>query len=290
MYRCFKHFIIIDTALEVLVKNLMQQAISMVSCLRKKSFIAFTFLKPCQLVKFTTELEFIPLSKSITTGARTKYHPLGNIKIVSGCNFETKVRFSHTDLKPPDFNEDRRKSTMDPTVTSAHTMDSRSCFTYGIGFVGITIGLCLTKSMLLDHIVFMLPSADILALAKIEIKYSNIPEGQNGIFKWRGKPVFVKHRTPKEIETEKMVPVSTLRDPETDEERCKRPDFLVVIGICTHLGCIPVPNSGDYPGGFYCPCHGSHYDASGRVRKGPAPLNLEIPHHEFVDSQTLVVG
>lgn len=91
-----------------------------------------------------------------------------------------------------------------------------------------------------------------------------------------------------EIERENSVDVATLRDPQTDSDRVKQPAWLVVIGVCTHLGCVPIANAGDY-GGYYCPCHGSHYDASGRIRKGPAPLNLEVPQHEFQDD-LLIVG
>ncbi len=83
--------------------------------------------------------------------------------------------------------------------------------------------------------------------------------------------------------------VTSLRDPQHDHERVVREQWLVVIGVCTHLGCVPISNAGDY-GGYYCPCHGSHYDASGRVRKGPAPLNLEVPHYEFQTDTMLVVG
>jgi len=100
--------------------------------------------------------------------------------------------------------------------------------------------------------------------------------------------VFVRRRTSEEIARERAVDLNTLRDPEADEKRSPTGEWLVLIGVCTHLGCVPIPNQGDF-GGYYCPCHGSHYDASGRIRKGPAPLNLEIPEHEF-DGSTLVVG
>lgn len=135
----------------------------------------------------------------------------------------------------------------------------------------------------------MSASADVLALAKIEVKLSDIPEGKNVTFKWRGKPLFIRHRTSEEIAAEESVAVSTLRDPQQDQERVQRSQWLVVIGVCTHLGCVPIANAGDF-GGYYCPCHGSHYDASGRIRKGPAPLNLEVPHYEFPDDDTLIVG
>lgn len=100
------------------------------------------------------------------------------------------------------------------------------------------------------------------------------------IIKWRGKPVFIRHRTPDEIEEANNVKVESLRDPQSDEDRVKQPEWLVMLGICTHLGCVPIGEAGDF-GGWFCPCHGSHYDISGRVRRGPAPLNLEIPAYEY---------
>ena len=103
------------------------------------------------------------------------------------------------------------------------------------------------------------------------------------------KHVFVTSRTQEEIDREAAVDLSTLRDPQTDAERALHPEWLIVLGVCTHLGCVPIANSGDF-GGYYCPCHGSHYDASGRIRKGPAPLNLEVPEHVFGEDGLLVVG
>lgn len=105
-----------------------------------------------------------------------------------------------------------------------------------------------------------------------------------------GKPVFIRHRTPKEIAEANAVDVSSLRDPQTDEERVQNPEWLVALGVCTHLGCVPISNAGEF-GGWYCPCHGSHYDNSGRTRKGPAPLNLEIPPYSFIeDGSKLLIG
>lgn len=101
--------------------------------------------------------------------------------------------------------------------------------------------------------------------------------GKNLIVKWRGKPVFIRHRTADEIDEANAVDVKTLRDPETDTDRTQRPEWLVMLGVCTHLGCVPIGEAGDY-GGWFCPCHGSHYDISGRIRRGPAPLNLVSVH------------
>lgn len=145
------------------------------------------------------------------------------------------------------------------------------------------------KTVVGEFVSSMSATADVLAMAKIEIKLADIPEGKNVTFKWRGKPLFVRHRSAAEIETEQKVDLSLLRHQETDAERVKDAKWLVILGICTHLGCVPLANAGDY-GGYYCPCHGSHYDASGRIRKGPAPLNLEVPEYEFPEEGVLVVG
>ncbi len=135
----------------------------------------------------------------------------------------------------------------------------------------------------------MSASADVLAMAKIEVDIAAIPEGKNMILKWQGKPLFVRHRSADEIEEVRSVDVNSLRDPQHDNDRVVRDKWLVVIGVCTHLGCVPIANSGDF-GGYFCPCHGSHYDASGRIRKGPAPANLEVPTHEFQSDELLIVG
>lgn len=146
------------------------------------------------------------------------------------------------------------------------------------------------KSLVSDFLSNLSASADVLALAKVEIDLANIPEGKNVIIKWRGKPVFIRHRTPAEIDEANSVDISSLRDPQTDSDRTKRPEWLVMLGVCTHLGCVPIGEAGDY-GGWYCPCHGSHYDISGRARRGPAPLNLEVPVYDFDDNEgKLVIG
>lgn len=135
----------------------------------------------------------------------------------------------------------------------------------------------------------MSASADVLALATAEFDLTNIDEGATVTVKWRGKPIFIKHRTQKEIDLSNDVNVANLRDPETDTERVKNPEWLVVLGVCTHLGCVPTSNAGEY-GGWFCPCHGSHYDLSGRIRKGPAPLNLEIPPYQFIEDNKILLG
>jgi len=136
----------------------------------------------------------------------------------------------------------------------------------------------------------MNPSQDVLALASLEVDIGKLQPGECMTVKWRGKPVFIKSRTDDQISSAGSVDVSELRDPEADVDRAVKPETLVVLGVCTHLGCVPINNAGDYPGGWFCPCHGSHYDSSGRIRKGPAPLNLEVPPYSFVDDTKLLIG
>ena len=138
------------------------------------------------------------------------------------------------------------------------------------------------------------PSADTLALASIEVDISGIAEGQAITIKWRGKPVFIRRRTPEEITLASNVALDDLRDPETDEARVQRPELLILEGICTHLGCVPLGQKpsevkGDYDG-WFCPCHGSHYDTSGRIRRGPAPTNLPVPPYEFLSDSIVKIG
>jgi ubiquinol-cytochrome c reductase iron-sulfur subunit len=137
----------------------------------------------------------------------------------------------------------------------------------------------------------MNPSADVLALASTEVDLSPIEEGQSITIMWRGKPVFIRHRTKKEIEEARNVALNVLPDPQTDAERVKKgkDQWLVMVGICTHLGCVPMGLSGEYDG-WFCPCHGSHYDTSGRIRKGPAPTNMIIPDYEFLTNTRIKIG
>ena len=140
----------------------------------------------------------------------------------------------------------------------------------------------------------MNPAADTLALASTEVDVSKIAEGQAITVTWRGKPVFIRHRTPDEIARANAIDGAELPDPQEDEARVQRPELLVVVGVCTHLGCVPLgQKSGDVKGdydGWFCPCHGSHYDTSGRIRKGPAPTNLEVPPYDFLSDSVIRIG
>lgn len=137
----------------------------------------------------------------------------------------------------------------------------------------------------------MNPSADVLALASVEVDLSPIQPGQSIKVKWRGKPVFIRHRTQEEIAEARSVDTASLPDPQSDDARVKpgHEQWLVMIGVCTHLGCVPVGEAGDF-GGWFCPCHGSHYDTAGRIRKGPAPKNLVVPEYAFLGNDRIKIG
>ena len=140
----------------------------------------------------------------------------------------------------------------------------------------------------------MNPAADTLALASTEVDLEPLEEGQAITVKWRGKPVFIRHRTKKEINAAKKENVDNFRHPEKDEDRVVNEKYIVLVGVCTHLGCVPLGQKtgdvkGEY-GGWFCPCHGSHYDHSGRIRKGPAPSNLEVPNYKFISDKVIRIG
>lgn len=137
----------------------------------------------------------------------------------------------------------------------------------------------------------MNPAENVLAMSSIEVDLSIVKPGQTIKVKWRGKPVFITHRTEEQIAEAKAVPMSDLKDPQTYAERVKpgHEQWLVMIAVCTHLGCVPMAEKGEYDG-YFCPCHGSDYDSAGRIRKGPAPTNLLIPKYTFVDNNKIIIG
>ena len=153
---------------------------------------------------------------------------------------------------------------------------------YALGAVGV-------GSVIWPLVDQMNPDASVKALSTTEVDISNIQPGKSLTVLWRGKPVFIRRRTPEEILSAKNTKLSDLKDPQDDSERVQKPEWLVMLGVCTHLGCVPLGDKGDYDG-WFCPCHGSHYDTSGRIRKGPAPTNMPIPKYEFLDNNTIKIG
>lgn len=189
---------------------------------------------------------------------------------------------------------------MASTDTADHPEPTRRDFLYiATGAVG-AVGVALTAWPLIDQ---MNPDAAALALATVDVDISSVEPGMSLTVKWRGKPVFIRNRTDKEIEEAKAVPLSELKDPEarnqnlpagaeaTDENRAAAgaESFLIQVGICTHLGCVPLGQQGPF-GGWFCPCHGSAYDTAGRIRVGPAPENLHIPKYEFITDTQIRIG
>ena len=153
---------------------------------------------------------------------------------------------------------------------------------YALGAVGVGA----TVWPLIDQ---MNPDASVKALTTTEVDVSTIERGRSKAVLWRGKQVFIRRGTEEEIAKAREVDLKELKHPEKDEDRARNPEWLVMLGVCTHLGCVPLGDKGEY-GGWFCPCHGSHYDTSGRIRKGPAPTNMEIPKYEFVNSNTIKIG
>ena len=186
---------------------------------------------------------------------------------------------------------------------SAHeTVDqNRRDFLYVATAMTGTVGAASLAWPFIDQ---LRPDASTLALATIEVDVSSLEPGMSLTAKWRGKPIFIRNRTPEEIEEAKKVPLDELKDPvarnqniaadapATDADRSGgegKENWIVMVGSCTHLGCVPLGQQGDF-GGWFCPCHGSHYDTAGRIRKGPAPENLAIPTFQFVSDTMIRIG
>ena len=185
------------------------------------------------------------------------------------------------------------------TAEHAETTNRRDFLYIATGAVG-AVGTALVIWPFLDQ---MNPDASVLALATVELDLAPIAEGQSVTIKWRGNPVFVRHRTKKEIDDARAVPLEQLVDPvarnanlkdnapATDENRVVngKEQYLIQVGVCTHLGCVPIGQAGDY-GGWFCPCHGSQYDTAGRIRRGPAPENLAVPKYEYISDTKIRIG
>jgi len=251
---------------------------------RSQLFLTFVLLHK--------ENAYLKPEKYLVNGSKSKIH-VGLASLLrknSLLPFATKT--SITDMKlikesvrqihgpAPTFDDYRNHlSTPESKKTYVYFIVGSSAFLYSVAI----------KSIVVDLLDTMNPSADVLARASTEIDISNLAEGNTLITTWRGKPLFVRHRTAEEIQLAQSTPLTELRDPEEDQKRVKKPNILVVLGVCTHLGCVPIANQGDYRG-WFCPCHGSHYDTSGRIRKGPAPKNLEVPPYNFPDDNVVLVG
>ena len=165
----------------------------------------------------------------------------------------------------------------------------KKAFNYMMLTTGRFVYTSAIRLMVLKFIMSMAASKDVLALASLEVDLGAIEEGQTVTVKWRGKPVFIRNRSDAEVAQMQAVGMGELRDQQSDDERVQNPRWLIVLGVCTHLGCVPIANAGDYQG-WFCPCHGSHYDTSGRIRKGPAPLNLEVPEYKFLSNDLVLLG
>ena len=182
--------------------------------------------------------------------------------------------------------DDKKKE----TSTDSEKKDRRD-FLY---LSSITLGGVGAASFMWPFLKSMNPAEDTLALGSTEVDLSNIEVGSSITVKWRGKPVFIRRRTLEEISEAKIVDLASLRDPVEDKDRVQKEEWLVLEGVCTHLGCVPLgqkisDSKGDY-NGWFCPCHGSHYDTSGRVRKGPAPDNLPVPPYKFISDTKIIIG
>ena len=171
-------------------------------------------------------------------------------------------------------------------MSDSEKKNNRRDFLFTASYTVGAVGLGATIWPFIDQ---MNPDSSVKALATTEVDISQIEPGKSITVLWRGKPVFIKRRTDSEISEAQSVSLDVLKHPEKDEDRVKKAEWLVMMGICSHLGCVPLSDKGEY-NGWFCPCHGSHYDTSGRIRKGPAPTNMEIPKYAFINENTIRIG
>eukprot|EP01126_Amoeba_proteus_P011013 TRINITY_DN1437_c0_g1_i12.p1 TRINITY_DN1437_c0_g1~~TRINITY_DN1437_c0_g1_i12.p1 ORF type:complete len:162 (-),score=16.97 TRINITY_DN1437_c0_g1_i12:41-526(-) len=152
-----------------------------------------------------------------------------------------------------------------------------------------SLSTVVAKGIVTNFVTTLNPNRSVVAMANIEVDLSTVPEGHSVTLDWRGKPLFVRHRNQWEIDEAQSAPMESLKDPQADSDRAKNPKYLILLGVCTHLGCVPIGQAGLYHG-WFCPCHGSHYDTSGRIRAGPAPANLTVPPYKFLSDNVILVG
>jgi len=202
---------------------------------------------------------------------------------------------SHTTIKTPEEILKDPFSSIDYQFESWQRDNSRSIdpsgrlMVYTAKIAQNLIVLTAVRQLVMSIIYYLSASADVMAAAKLELELAQVYDGTTLTVKWRGKPVFVRNRTKAEIAVARADDNALMKDPQPDEARVIKPQWLVVLAICTHLGCVPLAGEGQWKG-FFCPCHGSHYDCSGRIRIGPAPLNLEYVEHVFPNDKLVVIG
>lgn len=213
----------------------------------------------------------------------------GNVAAPWRPNGEMAKTSLHADIPAPQYKDEDRLAGWRGQTDAIDRNASNNMPQYMVIGAGTGVILYLAKYALYGAVLLLGPGRDKYAAAAIEVDLSTIPEGKNAVFTWRGKPLFIRHRTSEEINAAKNADISQFRDPQTDAERCQNEKFLICLGVCTHLGCVPIAHAGDWKG-YYCPCHGSHYDTSARIMKGPAPLNLEVPAHEFIEEHLVIIG
>jgi len=218
--------------------------------------------------------------QSVPRLAKSRFH---SSALLSGKPVENDKRYTVTD-NPAEFpvqNFEEYRRTGDAT--------SNKLASYGALMAASATGGLGIKSGVVDLLGLLNQNAVAVAASTMDFDTASVPEGTTITIKWKGKPVFVRHRTQAEIQTELKTPMYDLKEPQADEDRRKKPEFILLIGICTHLGCVPLSNAGEF-NGWFCPCHGSHYDTAGRIRKGPAPRNLELVPHRFDTETELTIG
>ena len=191
-------------------------------------------------------------------------------------------------MSEENFDEKSSKNVNKNTVANEVKDEKRRKIITNTAYAAAGVGALCALYPFVDS---MNPAEDVKALSSIEVDLSGIKIGEEKKVMWRGKPIFVKRRTKQEIEEAQNVQMSELKDPQKDSDRVKagKEEWLITIGICTHLGCVPIGGQGDF-NGWFCPCHGSQYDSSARIRKGPAPKNLEVPPYEFVSDNRIKIG